>query len=461
MVALRNSRYDRGMTRIHRRIRTADRRRGLHACALVCAVVQLMLVTRGHAQREPAPTSPRSETIALAAIDRPPYSRTLLTDNVNEEWFFAPEWADQFGRRTEPAPLITAQVPDGHRADSPFLVFNKRSRRWSSVAISRHALAVYPAQRDPYNDALIWFGANDAPPDRFMDWWRGFQRSGALDDSLIFSGHPGGLGLIDTGERTVRYFGPFRDLVSGRVSQLLFDKDAVWVWGRAPGNHELNGIARFDRRTTTFVPYPIQSKGVDDGWYVTSFTNSGSTVSLAVLEGGEWFNRHEFDKATRRWRTNRYGWVSSGDVPVFERPDGASARIDLLRPGMHFGKQGENHYGHPIVVLDEKGEWQRVITCRNVVGWVRTGALADTLSFVRSVLREPATARDFSNGGPRMFLWRAHLYMTRDEAREANRLFSKAATPAYVKDIATRCALAIDIADRMWEAFETRRRGLQ
>jgi hypothetical protein len=190
-----------------------------------------------------------------------------------------------------------------------------------------------------------------------------------------------------------------------------------------------NGIARFDRRTATFVPYPIESKGFDDGWVVTSFTDSGSTVSLVVIEGGKWFNRYQFDKATRRWRTTRYGWVSAEDVPVFERPDDRSPRIDLLRPGMHFGKRGHDHFGHPIVVLDDVAGWLRVITCRNVVGWIRTGTLVDTLSFVRAVLRNPATGRDFGNEGPRMFLARAHLYMTRAEAREANKLFSDADTP--------------------------------
>src|SRR5687768_14108854 len=112
-----------------------------------------------------------------------------------------------------------------------------------------------------------------------------------------------------------------RDLVSGRVSQLLFDKDAVWVWGRAPGSQELNGIARFDRRTATFVPYPNRVKGLRRCLGGDVHRRRGATLSLAVLEDGEWFNRYAFDKATRRWRTTRYGWVSSEDVPVFDGPD--------------------------------------------------------------------------------------------------------------------------------------------
>jgi hypothetical protein len=57
---------------------------------------------------------------------------------------------------------------------------------------------------------------------------------------------------------------------------------------------------------------------------------------------------------------------------------------------MHFGKQGHGHFGHPIVVLDDTAGWKRVLTCRNVVGWIRTGSLTDTVSFVRGILRELA-----------------------------------------------------------------------
>ena len=59
-----------------------------------------------------------------------------------------------------------------------------------------------------------------------------------------------------------------------------------------------------------------------------------------------------------------------------------------------------------------------------------------------------------------MSLARAHLYMTRAEAREADRLFTEADTPANIKPFATRDALGFDLADRMWQAFETQRRGL-
>ena len=43
----------------------ARERHGLHACALMCAVLQLMLITRGHAQRAATVTPPDSETIAV------------------------------------------------------------------------------------------------------------------------------------------------------------------------------------------------------------------------------------------------------------------------------------------------------------------------------------------------------------------------------------------------------------
>jgi hypothetical protein len=50
--------------------------------------------------------------------------------------------------------------------------------------------------------------------------------------------------------------------------------------------------------------------------------------------------------------------------------------------------------------------------------------------------------------------------MTRAEAREANKLFSETDTPANIKPFATRGAWGLDLADRMWQAFETRRFGL-
>jgi hypothetical protein len=98
-------------------------------------------------------------------------------------------------------------------------------------------------------------------------------------------------------------------------------------------------------------------------------------VSLSVLEGGEWFNRYEFDKARRQWRQLRYGWVSSAEVPVFDQPDDKSKTVDVLQPGIHFGKQGHDHNGHPVVVLEERSGWQRVITCRDIVEVAR--AIAD------------------------------------------------------------------------------------
>ena len=59
-----------------------------------------------------------------------------------------------------------------------------------------------------------------------------------------------------------------------------------------------------------------------------------------------------------------------------------------------------------------------------------------------------------------MFLWRAHLYMTRQEALETISLFSDRATPANVKGVASRNARGLELAGQMWQTFDTRRRGL-
>ncbi len=51
--------------------------------------------------------------------------------------------------------------------------------------------------------------------------------------------------------------------------------------------------------------------------------------------------------------------------------------------------------------------------------------------------------------------------MTRAEVYEATKLFNEAATPASVGAFANRDAMGLDLADRMSQAFEMRRRELR
>jgi hypothetical protein len=408
--------------------------------------------------------SRNTEALAFSDVDEVPTDRDVLNDTANETWYFVPSWGDT---RSAVGPQPTsraARAADNqagrYRQRSPFVVFDKTSRRWRTVAISHHAYEIYPVRQDPEDRSFIWFGCNDGR-NAIIDW-AGFRTSGAVDDPLIFAGHPGGLGLIDTTKRTVTYFGPYRDLVGGRVYEFLFDKDAVWVWGRYQGASELNGLSRFDRRSRTFEPFPIASHGFDDAWSVPKLTASDAAVSLSVLENGEWFNRYEFDKARRQWRQPLYGWVSSAEVPLFDQPDDKSKRVDVLQPGIHFGKQGHNHYGHPVVILEERSGWQRVITCRDIVGWTKSGALVDTLEFFRLTLNSPAARQDKGKNGPRIFLWRAHLYMNDDEIQKEIQILrdNQNATAAF-KGLLDREELGIKLVRQLWDGFNTRRMSLR
>lgn len=424
-----------------------------------------LLATMFFAAAQSAQPSSNSEQLRFSHVDGVPPERDAIAATTNEAWSFVPSWSDmRSGTGPQPTSREDRATNDRavrYRQKSPFVVFDKRSRQWRMVAISRHAYEMYPVRQDPHDSSLIWFGCNDGRRNSIIDWM-GFLTTGAIDDPLIFAGRPGGLGLIDTTKRTITYFGPYRDLVGGRVYEFLFDSDAVWVWGRYHGSSELNGLARFDRRTGTFQPFPIQSHGFDDAWSVLTLTGSDRVVSLSVLEDGEWFNRYEFDKARREWRQPHYGWVLTAEVPVFEQPDEKSKRLDVLQSGMHFGKQGHNHYGHPVVILEESNGWQRVITCRDVAGWTRSGALTNTLDFFGSTLNGPSARQDTGAEGPRMFLWRAHLYMTHEEVRKAIQMLrDDPKTAGLFKGLADRQALGLKLAGQLWSGFTARRQSLR
>jgi hypothetical protein len=376
---------------------------------LVAAVTALFLLVsdqdRPAVAQGAARASQNTEVLTFSAVADLPDERRLLIDTETEGWYFVPSWSNS------EAAFGSQRSGQRFRDRSPFVVLDKRSKRWSSVAISRRAFEIYPARQDTEEKSLIWFGANDAPRGSIIDWAGPFNTTGAVDDPLVFSGTPGGLGLIDTARRTISYFGKYRDLVGGRVNDFLFEKDAVWIPARPYGTLELRGLSRFDRRTRTFAPFPIESHGYGDSWRIVTFAGSETTVSLSVLERDDWFNRYEFDKTSRRWRQPRYAWAGADDVPFYEGPDLTSKRIGVLQRVDHFGRHGHGHLGHPLVILEDRNDWQHVLTCRDVSGWVRGGVLVDTIEFFRRTLNDPATRLDLGNEGRRMFVVRANFYL--------------------------------------------------
>src|SRR5689334_23832990 len=65
----------------------------------------------------------------------------------------------------------------------------------------------------------------------------------------------------------------------------------------------------------------LLTETANEKWYFVPASKEQRRSSFAV-----------FDKESRQWRT----------------------RVAVLQPGMHFGKQGHDHYGHPLVILDER-----------------------------------------------------------------------------------------------------------
>ena len=203
--------------------------------------------------------------------------------------------------------------------------------------------------------------------------------------------------------------------------------------------------------------------------------SSDEALALAVLEDGEWFSRYEFDKTQRQWRQPRWGWVSSADVPLFEQPDKTSKQIDLLKPGMHFGRQGHGHFGHPIAILEERSGWQRVLTCQDVVGWTPSGVLIDTLEMFRVTLNSPVVLRDGGNEGPRMFVWQTRLYMTSEESKRQDQTLRNSDLAAAVAKgqlfgeelrranhlLTMNNSALLEEQQFRWEAFTRRRQSLE
>ena len=139
----------------------------------------------------------RKETVTLSSVVEPPSGRTLLAENADETWFFVPEWANSAGAPNATASCGPSAAGRWTSADSPLVVFNKRlggGAVWGSAVTRTRSIRRTVIR---YNDALIWFGANDGPPGMIIDW-AGFQRSGGVDDPLIFSASARRTGSVHT-----------------------------------------------------------------------------------------------------------------------------------------------------------------------------------------------------------------------------------------------------------------------
>lgn len=81
----------------------------------------------------------------------------------------------------------------------------------------------------------------------------------------------------------------------------------------------------------------------------------------------------------------------------------------------------------------------------------------DTLEFFRLTLNSPAARHDRGNDGPRIFLWRAHLYMSHDEIqKEIEILRNNPEATAVFKGLLDREELGITLARQLADGFNTR-----
>jgi hypothetical protein len=112
-------------------------------------------------------TSRNTEALTFYDVAEVPADREQLSDTASETWHFVRSWSDRRSALGPRAATGTAEQTekkvDRYRHRSPFLVFDKSSRQWSTVAVSRHAYEIYPVRRDPHDPALIWFGATTGP----------------------------------------------------------------------------------------------------------------------------------------------------------------------------------------------------------------------------------------------------------------------------------------------------------
>jgi hypothetical protein len=357
-----------------------------------------------------------------------PEQRQVITETKSEIWFYVPKWVylsfwDEKSECFLRSDSNFNETSNLYRNPATIVIFNKSDKKWRGIGVSKYADAIYPVKCDPYEKNLIWFGCNDGAPGMHADGPGGCVID-TFDAPLLFGYRPGGLGVIDINKRTVRYFGPFAHLISSRVYEMCFDEDSVWIWGRYPlsGTTEPNGIACYDRKTELLKPFPIERYPA--GWSGVAFHQSKNNLWISTIEKGEWFNRYKFDRENKKWVMFQYVWVDS-DTPLLEGPQDNSSQVAILKKGMHFGKQGHSHLGHPLIVIDSNDRWCKIMTCQNIIGWVNTSRVMGTMDFFKRQISiyEPHANRENEDRGRLIFC--SHMYMTPGEIDEIIKLLEK------------------------------------
>jgi hypothetical protein len=94
--------------------------------------------------------------------------------------------------------------------------------------------------------------------------------------------------------------------------------------------------------------------------------------------------------------------------------------------------------------------------------WTRSGALVDILDFFRRTLGSPEAHRDQGNDGPRMFLARAHLYMSPEEMQKAVQVLRDSPeAAANFSWLLARQEVALTAARQLSDAFDAKRKSFR
>ncbi|MBI3944878.1 MAG: hypothetical protein HY321_03095 [Armatimonadetes bacterium] len=392
----------------------------------------LAAAARAEAQSQPkdGAISARGLSTPLVLLDAGPIpsQRRQVVETEREEWYFIPERSDLHALREAGKDAFGVNDPQAdlrYRRYSPLVVYSKVTKEWRAAGISYDAWAIYPVEHDPFDADLIWFGCNDGPPGMHADYAGGV----SPNSPLRFGGKPGGLGLLNLRERTIRYFGPYLHLVGSRVYRVVFDKEAVWTWGSYPLGGEANGISRYRRDTGEMEPFPLPDMP-SRSWTVQRFTSSPDGVWLTVGQGSS-NRRYHFDGKAEQWDRPSYAWAVGKDVPLLAEPSPNAIQRATVPGITDPGRQERQAYlRSALQVLGRRDRWLHVVTRDDQEGWVEAAGVKSTPEVFRMALDAYLHDPEHGDGGPCRFIRNAHHYETPAELTDALALLQDAATTA-------------------------------